>query len=77
MTSYYLAKDDKGLFYIRRRILGMCAGFLDNSDINPYWWSEKCAHNAHFKTEDKAIAHWERVRVYQLRRRFTTLRKLS
>jgi len=77
MTSYYLVRDETGLFYIRRRILGVFDGFLSNSDIKPYWWSQTYIHHASFFTEQDAIAHWERAKQYRVSRQFTNLCKLS
>ena len=78
MTSYYLVQDDKGLFYIRRRILWIWGRFLCNSSIQPYWWSEEYTHNAYFKTETDALSCWERAKAYsEDSRKFTVLRKLS
>lgn len=83
MTSYYLVQDDKGLFYIRRRILGMWGRFLGRTDetreIEPYWWPEHYLYLASFTTEAEAMARWEQVKQYPLNkdRSFKTLRKLS
>ena len=81
MTSYYLVQDDKGLYYIRRRILGVWDDFLGRTDrvddIKENWWPKDYVHLAYFTSETDAINRWEQVKGYGLKRTFKPIRKLT